>query len=83
MASIGPRQVADPLPVNAASPALGHEGLGVAGLKRQLQNARDALVVLEIPHMDAAAEIEILGPESEGCRGDRQRGVRFRSHDRE
>ena len=47
-----------------AAPALRDESLLIARLQGQLQDAGDALILFQISHMDAAAEIQEFRPET-------------------
>ncbi len=67
-------QKADPLPEDAAAPALGDELLAVLGLERALEDLRDSLVRLEVPDVNAAREVEELGAKTDGRLCPRPRG---------
>ena len=60
---VGPGQPADPLPEHAAAPPVGDEPRPVPLLEAVLEDARDPLMRLEIPHTDTLLEIDPLGTE--------------------
>ncbi len=60
---VGARQPADPLPIDAAAPAVGDKWRSVARFKMVFENLRNPLVRLQIPDPDATLEVDPLRPE--------------------
>ena len=64
--AVGAWQKGDPLPEDTTAPALGDKALPITRLQRQLQDAGDALILFQVSHMNAAAEVQKFRPETDG-----------------
>ena len=58
-------QEADPLPVDAATVSFRYKRFLIPGFQRQLEDARDPLIVLQVSDVDSPLKIEIFRLESD------------------
>jgi len=68
------------LPENAPPVAFGHERLLIAFFERELEDARDPLVVVEVPDANSPLKIQIFRLKSDGSAGKCPDRLEFFAH---